>query len=100
MFKEFFHEVTVTSWKHRSNYDKKRWECTDVVMSPQTKLDNDIAPKLWICHTTREQARSWLSNDPAMRDEVEVFRDTCQNLIEQIKLAYPRPNVSTPRILP
>jgi hypothetical protein len=55
------------------------------------KLDNDIAPKLWICDTNREQARSWLSNDPAMRDRVEVFRDNCQNLIHLIKLADPRP---------
>ena len=56
-----------------------------------TKLDNDIAPKLWICETIREQARSWLSNDPEMRDQVEIFRDACQDLIEQIKLADPRP---------
>ena len=55
------------------------------------KMDNDIAPKLWKCHTNREQARSWLSNDPTIRDQVEVFRDTCQQLILEIKLADPRP---------
>ena len=55
------------------------------------KLDKDISPKLNICTTTRVVARSWLSNDPTMRDEVEVFRDTCQGLIAEIKLADPRP---------
>jgi hypothetical protein len=55
------------------------------------KLDKDISPKLNICTTTRVRARSWLSNDPAMRDEVEVLRDTCQGLIAEIKLADPRP---------
>jgi hypothetical protein len=55
------------------------------------KLDNDLAIKLHICGTDREQARSWLSNEPEMRDQVEVFRDTCQLLILEIKLADPRP---------
>ena len=55
------------------------------------KLDNDLATKLHICGTDREQARSWLSNEPEMRDQVEVFRDTCQQLILEIKLADPRP---------
>jgi len=55
------------------------------------KLDKDISPKLNICTTTRVVARSWLSNDPAMRDAVEVFRDACQGLIAEIKLADPRP---------
>lgn len=55
------------------------------------KLNKDISPKLWICHTAREQARSWLSDDPEMRDEAEVCRDYCQGLIAEInRLADPR----------
>jgi hypothetical protein len=55
------------------------------------KLNRDISPKLNICHTAQVVARSWLSNDPEMRDAVEVFRDTCQDLIIEINLADPRP---------
>ena len=55
------------------------------------KLDDDIAPKLNICDTARVRALSWLSDDPALRDAVYAFADTCQGLIELIRLADPRP---------
>jgi hypothetical protein len=55
------------------------------------KLDDDISPKLNYCETVRVRARSWLSDDPNLQDQVYVFADTCQGLIELIKLADPRP---------
>ena len=55
------------------------------------KLDDDIAPKLNICDTARVRALSWLSDDPALRDALYAFADTCQGLIELIRLADPRP---------
>lgn len=55
------------------------------------KLESDIAPKLNFCETNRVRALSWLSDDPQLSDAVYEFADTCQDLIELIKLADPRP---------
>ena len=55
------------------------------------KLDNDIAPKLNFCGTVRVRALSWLSADILPEYMVYAFADTCQDLIELIRLADPRP---------
>ena len=48
------------------------------------KLENDISPKLNICTTTRDRARSWLSEDPELQDVILDFEDACQSMIEEI----------------
>ncbi len=48
------------------------------------KLQNDISPKLNICTTTRDRARSWLSEDPELQDVILDFEDACQSMIEEI----------------
>ena len=48
------------------------------------KLENDISPKVNICVTTRDRARSWLSDDPALHEVVVEFENICQGIIEDV----------------
>jgi len=53
----------------------------------ESKLRNDIAPKLTICDTTRVRAKSWLYVYPMNTDEyrrVSSFAAQCQEIIESI----------------